>query len=393
MALTPNTNYRFRLVARTSRGEGIPKVLEVKTKSVKTKPDPPTIVGATARNNDVILIWRDQFDGNTPITQYIVEYRISSGMMEDLLENPWTNGWNLKPSQTVRNRTDGTRSAVLENLQALTVYWFRMITRNEAGLSIPGNSSSSVSTGIAKSARQSAPTSLLKKNVYTFPSFRAKPDPPTIVGATARNNDVILIWRDQFDGNTPITQYIVEYRTSSEKNPWTNGWNLKPSQTVRNRTDGTRSAVLENLQALTVYWFRMITRNEAGLSIPGNSSSSVSTGIAKSARQSAPVYEEVWFISVMAVIGFLILLLCLVIICCCCCCKRQRSQSKTLTHPISMDVRPKNGMRSHPNDEETLSKGSSRTHKDEKPLLAMKESEQEDEDDKKEESTFTRMMT
>ena len=37
MALTPNTNYRFRLVARTSRGEGIPKVLEVKTKSVKSK--------------------------------------------------------------------------------------------------------------------------------------------------------------------------------------------------------------------------------------------------------------------------------------------------------------------------------------------------------------------
>ncbi|XP_046861969.1 Down syndrome cell adhesion molecule homolog [Xenia sp. Carnegie-2017] len=373
MALTPNTNYRFRLVARTSRGEGIPKVLEVKTKSVKTKPDPPTIVGATARNNDVILIWRDQFDGNTPITQYIVEYRISSE------KNPWTNGWNLKPSQTVRNRTDGTRSAVLENLQALTVYWFRMITRNEAGLSIPGNSSSSVSTDLTR-------TKLL---IFHFQRNQT----PTIVGATARNNDVILIWRDQFDGNTPITQYIVEYRTSSEKNPWTNGWNLKPSQTVRNRTDGTRSAVLENLQALTVYWFRMITRNEAGLSIPGNSSSSVSTGIAKSARQSAPVYEEVWFISVMAVIGFLILLLCLVIICCCCCCKRQRSQSKTLTHPISMDVRPKNGMRSHPNDEETLSKGSSRTHKDEKPLLAMKESEQEDEDDKKEESTFTRMMT
>ena len=49
------------------------------------KPDPPTIVSATARNNDVILIWRDQFDANTSITQYIVEYRSSSGMMEDLL--------------------------------------------------------------------------------------------------------------------------------------------------------------------------------------------------------------------------------------------------------------------------------------------------------------------
>lgn len=89
-----------------------------------------------------------------PSTRFILCFALCTADNNDIFwlfslkeKNPWTNGWNLKPSQTVRNRTDGTRSAVLENLQALTVYWFRMITRNEAGLSIPGNSSSSVSTG------------------------------------------------------------------------------------------------------------------------------------------------------------------------------------------------------------------------------------------------------
>ena len=70
--------------------------------------------------------------------------------------------------------------------------------------------------------------------------------------------------------------YVIVF---SEKNPWVQGWDLTPSETTKNRTDGTVWAVLRDLEPNTVYWFRMKVQNSVGLSTPGDSSSSVTTGM------------------------------------------------------------------------------------------------------------------
>ena len=81
------------------------------------------------------------------------------------------------------------------------------------------------------------------------------------------------------NNNVFIKLKECKYVIFSEKNPWVQRWDLKPSKTTKNRTDGTVWAVLKDLEPNTVYWFRMKVKNIVGLSTPSDSSSSVTTGM------------------------------------------------------------------------------------------------------------------
>ncbi|XP_028395112.1 protein sidekick-1-like [Dendronephthya gigantea] len=213
-------------------------------------------------------------------------------------------------------------------------------------------------------------------------SVAVKPSRPKITLVTAENDEVTLSWRVVSHGNTPITKYIIEYRSSTEKNPWVTGWRLDPSDTKKNRTSRTFYVVLRDLEPNTVYWFRMKLENKIGFSEPSDSSPSVSTGPALPEAPSALIYEEIWFISVMAVIGFLIILF--LIICICLLCRRRRRRSKHLAYPIEMETHNSLGHRPYSSFDETLSNGGSKTHRDEKPLVDDEESEQEGEEEQEE---------
>ena len=185
------------------------------------RPAAPTDLTAASDPSSlsVALTWNAPVDdGGSPIIDYIVQYRST-------------------PSGSWRNFTDGAATATTATVTDLALndvaYEFRVRAVNAIG---NGTWSNVATTGTL--SFQGAPTGLV---------------------ATAGNQQVSLSW-NAVNGGLPITDYVIEYRTTDGPGEW---------QVVEDGTSTVTTATVTGLTNSTSYDFRVSAVRNAG---PGDAS-------------------------------------------------------------------------------------------------------------------------
>ncbi len=185
-------------------------------------PGAPTGLRAVAGNQMVALAWiPPSFNGGADITDYVIEYATNNS-------SSWTT------------LVDGVSPAPLANISGLTngtLYSFRVSTVNSVGT---GPASTTVSATPVVPGLASAPRYL-----------------SSVVG---RERVTLSWWSPSNTGNSPITDYVIEYSTDSGNN-WT---------TYVDAVSTATSAVLSPLTAGTTYTFRVRAVNNAGAGAASN---------------------------------------------------------------------------------------------------------------------------
>ena len=208
--LTNGREYLFRVSAVNQVGESAPATTRA---SPFTEPGPPTDVSAVGGFRAVVSWTPPDDDGGRPITGYVV---------------------TGEPEGTCTATAGQTRCEIVD-LPAAPGYTFIVRAVNEAGAGAP---STPATDPIA---------------VYSAPG-RA-----VALSASAGNGVVLLTWTAPLrDGNTPITDYIVEYR-AADQDEWTEFEHpASPDTTiaVSGLVNGTR------------YEFRVLAVNAVGVSEP-----------------------------------------------------------------------------------------------------------------------------
>jgi len=196
--------YTFIVRAINEAGAGEPNLPEAGPVKVFAPPGPPVAISASPGDRVVLLTWYPPLsDGNTPITNYVVEYRQSGA-----------GDWRELPREPSTNTT-----AAVPGLVNGTTYEFRVRAVNEAGESGP-------------------PLSAPKETPATV---------PTVVTAVQRavgDAQVTLTWSPpEDDGSAEVRDYVVQYR------PEGGSWNdvddevgPEPERTVTGLVNGTRYA-------------------------------------------------------------------------------------------------------------------------------------------------------
>ena len=206
--------YSFIVRAVNEAGAGEPNFPEVGPVKVFTAPGPPVAISASPGDRVVLLTWYPPLrNGNTPITDYRVEYREAG-----------TDVWR----ELARDPSTETAAAV-PGLVNGTTYEFSVRAVNEAGESGP-------------------PLSMPRETPATV---------PTVVTAVERvigDQQVTLTWGPpEDDGSAAVLDYVVQYR--AEGGDWNDvddevGPQLE--RTVTGLTNGTR------------YAFRVAAQNRIG---------------------------------------------------------------------------------------------------------------------------------
>jgi titin len=192
-----------------------------------TIPGAPAGLVATPGNANVVLTWRaPQSDGGGAITNYIVEYKTTSP----------TAAWVRFP-RVASNATTATVTPLVNG----TFYTFRVTAVNPAGI---------------------GPTSVATDVVMPV----TVPAVPLNVVAVAGDKLARLTWEKPVtDGGLPITDYVVEYRSTADV-AWTTF------------ADGTSTATAATVTGLTngvTYVFRITARSSFGTGSPSAVSSPV----------------------------------------------------------------------------------------------------------------------
>lgn len=208
--LANGREYLFRVSAVNQVGESPPATISA---SPFTEPGPPTNVSAVGGFRAVVSWTPPANDGGRPITGYLV---------------------TGEPEGTCTAAADETRCEIAD-LPAAPGYTFIVRAINEAGAGIASNPATEP---IA---------------VYSAPG-RA-----VALSASPGDGVVLLTWTAPLrDGNTPITDYIVEYRAADQEE-WTEFEHpASPDTTiaVSGLVNGTR------------YEFRVLAVNAVGVSAP-----------------------------------------------------------------------------------------------------------------------------
>lgn len=148
----------------------------------------------------VNVSWSPPFDGNSPITRYIVEKRVvkngdpsssgsSSSSLDDLNYNDAIHGWTRYPA----NISASQRFALLTNLRPAMTYQFRVLGVNSVGEGPP-------------SAPSNPP--------ITVPAQPPAGSPIGVVGAPRSATSIIIQWQPPpNDAHNGLLQgYIVRYK-------------------------------------------------------------------------------------------------------------------------------------------------------------------------------------
>ncbi|XP_044572933.1 protein sidekick isoform X9 [Drosophila ananassae] len=148
--------------------------------------------------------WTPGFDGNSPISKFIIQRREVSelekfvGPVPDPLLNWITELSNVSAEQ---------RWILLENLKAATVYQFRVSAVNRVGEGSP-----------------SEPSNVVELPQEEFPLHRAPSGPPVgFVGSARSMSEIITQWQPPLEEhrNGQILGYILRYRLFGYNNvPW-----------------------------------------------------------------------------------------------------------------------------------------------------------------------------
>jgi PKD repeat protein len=172
--LTEGTSYHFRVAAINDVGKG-PISDSTTTTPMNTPSKVTNVRPITKDDGQISLSWTAPPDGGSRITDYIVEYKKSS-----------------EPSFDVYSHEESALTGItLTDLVEGVSYDFRVSAVNFVGT---GPQSDPVST-----------TPLGTPSQVT-----------NVKANTNSNGDIVLSWSAPFDGGSPITDYIVEYKRSPD---------------------------------------------------------------------------------------------------------------------------------------------------------------------------------
>ncbi|XP_059222213.1 protein sidekick isoform X2 [Stomoxys calcitrans] len=170
--------------------------------SVIELPFPPSNVKATrldgANQRAINVSWTPGFDGNSPISKFIIQRREVSELEKFVgpVPDPFLN-WITELS----NVSAENRWILLENLKAATVYQFRVSAVNQVGEGSPSEPS----------------------NIVELPQEAPSGPPVGFVGSARSQSEIITQWQPPLEEhrNGQILGYIIRYRLYGYNNvPW-----------------------------------------------------------------------------------------------------------------------------------------------------------------------------
>ncbi|XP_054706957.1 protein sidekick-like [Uloborus diversus] len=216
-------------------------------------PHPPNNVKATLQNTfpkAVNVSWSKAFDGNSPITNYIVQMRIvpsTDAEMEYLL--PWVTA--------KANISGNQRHVMLTNLKPASSYEFRVSAINGVGEGNP-----------------SAPT-----EVIHLPSEPPSGPPQGVVGGARSSTSIMLQWQNpaEDDRNGNLFGYVIRYKLA--------GYAASPWAYHNVTNEAQHSFLLQDLIVWQNYEIQVAAYNEKGV---GVYSSSIYIRTREGVPQSAP---------------------------------------------------------------------------------------------------------
>jgi hypothetical protein len=188
-----------------------------------TAPIAPSSLVADAGSTQVGLTWAASANGGSAITDYIIEYKLSS---EPTVWTTFNDGVSTLASTTVTGLTNGVS------------YDFRVKAVNSIG------------TGTASSTTTATPAT---------PTV---PGAPTSLSAVAANTQANLSWTAPvISGGSSITNYSVEYKLVSEPTVWT---------VFSHSTSASTSITVTGLTNGVAYNFRVSAINAIGTGATSN---------------------------------------------------------------------------------------------------------------------------
>ncbi|KRF82053.1 LOW QUALITY PROTEIN: uncharacterized protein Dvir_GJ19051 [Drosophila virilis] len=208
--------------------------------SVIELPFPPSNVKverlAEPRQRSINVSWTPGFDGNSPISKFIIQRREVSKLeksddpVPELLRNWITELSNVSADQ---------RWILLEHLKAATVYQFRVSAVNRVGEGSPSEPS----------------------NVVELPQEAPSGPPVGFVGSARSMSEIMTQWQPPLEEhrNGHILGYILRYRLYGYNNvPWT-------YQNITNEVQ--RSFLIKELITWKDYVVQIAAYNEMGVGI------------------------------------------------------------------------------------------------------------------------------
>lgn len=206
--------YTFTVRALNEAGSGVPSDPATAPVAVYSIPDRPVALTAAPGNGLVLLTWTAPLrDGNTPITDYRVEYRAGDELEWSAVGHPASTD----TARAIGGLTNGTQ------------YEFRVMAMNAAGMSAP-------------------PLSRVFETPATIPTS------VPLVTTTDGDGSVTLTWSAPVsDGDSPVTDYSVQFHAKGV--PWAD---------VDHPTSPTLNLAVGDLVNGTRYAFRVAAVNRMG---------------------------------------------------------------------------------------------------------------------------------
>ncbi|XP_046991954.1 Down syndrome cell adhesion molecule-like protein Dscam2 [Schistocerca americana] len=229
--------------------------------AVQEPPDPPLDIEVTEINSrSAHLSWHKPFDGHSPLTGYLIQYKRGISLANDWQHADVVNISIPTGLGNLRTKNvDSKRMAVIRNLHPATTYQFRMLAMNAI-------ESSAFTDPLTVKTQEEAPVG-----------------PPQDVHAEIIKSDELLItWkpplRDTWNGD--ILGYIVHWGLHGTVNPESNNTD---SRTVRGLTN--TEILLKQLKKFTKYDIYVQAFNSIG---PGPKSHPVTVTTQEGVPEAAP---------------------------------------------------------------------------------------------------------
>jgi len=232
-SLNINTTYEIQVASVNPAGQGSFSSSVLGT--TDNTPDNPTSLLGTPGNQQVSLTWHvPSSDGGTPITEYLVEFKLDS---TDVPPGSWTQ--ILTGSTAVTYIVGPTSSPTPYPLTNGSLYDFRVSAVNAVGVG--------------------SHSSIIEVTPSTIPMA------PVITSSTTCDNQQSLVtWAPPLDdGGSPITSYNLQYSSTSSTGPWLPALPLLPYSV----SGLTTSYLFTDLINGTQYYFQVQAVNINGPSL------------------------------------------------------------------------------------------------------------------------------
>ena len=211
--LSNGTPYTFTVTASNSVGASVASVASAAV-TPRTTPLAPAKPTGVPGNKKVTLKWVAPANGGSPITDYVIQYRLTT-----------TATWS-----TFADPVSTAVTAVVTPLLNGKAYVFRIAAKNASGTSTFGPASAAVTPRTVPSA----------------------PKAPTV---SPRVKSAVLTWKAPLNGGSPITDYLVQF-SSNNGLTWA---------TFKDGVKTTLGATVTGLTTGKKYVFRIAAKSAAGL--------------------------------------------------------------------------------------------------------------------------------